>query len=366
MGENINTGSKTADKTGLVEITFRNQRNNRVTRNVWPEVAEFVRSREAANIAYRMAQTEQNRAMQRYVWEREDAFNAEHPDRYGEFDTYRAQREWQRLPENRTTLTDAEYRYYDFVNASALTPSNRRNAENPNSWEILRKAAEAAGHKVIVWLIDNTLEAESEATLLVKYMPATAAELWEIAKDDNDMCQVFDRYMERAERAGLFEGMEDNFTASIRQQMALRNYIRRQYGHGYARDIMDHVKPIMRAEREEAAAEAVKALQERLVAAVRDGQTPGEFIRAVNAAGDYPVLQAYVNRSDGQRRRGEQATLDRLAATEAHIASEGVKTADVPEPVNIPQISTQSAMTGEIIRSDIKPATVSQDSVTLS
>lgn len=148
MGENINTGSKTVDKTGLVEITFRDQRGNTVTRNVWPEVAEFHRSREAAHVEYRKAQTEYNRAMQRYVWEREDAFHAENPDRYGDFDTYRAQRDWQRLPENRGALQAAEHRYYDFVNASALTPGNRRNAENPNSWEILRKAAEAAGHKI--------------------------------------------------------------------------------------------------------------------------------------------------------------------------------------------------------------------------
>jgi len=320
MGENNSTGNK-INTDELVEITFRNNRGDMVTRRVYPEVAKFHTSREAALVEHRRGQSLYNRDMQRYVWEKEDEYYAdpENAGRPDSFDSYSAQREWQRLPENRNRNRENDERYNDFVSGSARNPDHRYSSENPNSWAILREEAAAAGHKVITWLIDHTLESEHEATILVKYMPASAPELWDIAKDDNDMCTVFDRYMERAEAAGIFEGMDNAFTASMKEQMALRSYIRRTYGSGYARDFMARVAPILRAEREDAVAQA-KAEWQKYDEAYAEN--------------------VHRNRSEGARRAAETRKANAAKAVDPDFvgpvsASEGAFLGTAPEAVSL-------------------------------
>lgn len=305
MGEN--TGKITADSNDeLVEITFTNQSGTRVTRRVWPEVARFVNSRAQATIDYRRAQTEYERASQRYVWAKEDEWYADPANLNAPngFDSYTAQREFRRTDEGqRLSLREAEQRYYDFLNGGGLRPEHRNNQENPNSWEILRREAEAAGHKVIVWIVDNTLEYENEARMILNYLPSNSAELWEIAKEDNNMCEVFDRFMRSAERANVLGDLDAGISASVKEQLALRSYIRRTYGIGYAREIMTHVDRVVRAERE--------AADKRLAEARAEWQGLDEAWRS---------------------ERSRRAAATRRANAEA---AEGVHLGDVPAPVNL-------------------------------
>lgn len=290
-----------SDKQELVTVTFRNGRNQEVTREVYPEIATFITSRLEAEGQFYAAQRLARRARQQYIWDKEDEFYADLGRTGMAFDASMAGRDWDRAnPED--TSRRSEERYMDFVNGSARDSANRHRREHPNSWEILRSAAQAAGHKEVVWLVDHTLSDEYEATILVKYLPATVEELWEIAKDDHEMCHVFDRYMELAEEAGVFS--DTPVPASLREQRALRNWLRRTYGDRYARDIIPQLKPAFRAEREDAVATARAEWDKELLDRYAASKDLSELLRSL--ADGHPLVQQHLNRSDAAKAAWER------------------------------------------------------------
>lgn len=320
MAENM-TAEETveSDKPAeLVEVTFLS-RGVTITRAVYPEIAKFINSRKQAERDLYTARRLARRSRQAYIWDKEDEYHANPAHVEQAFDEYSAGREWDRANRG-STSRDAENKYYDFINASHREPSHRNNAENPNSWAILREEAHAAGHKMVVWLIDHTLSNESEATILVKYLPATVEELWTIAKEDNEMCQVFDRYMEQAERAGLFK--DDDIPASLREQRALSNYLRRQYGSNYSTDVMGRLKPILNAEREDAVAKARAEWDKELLEKFSASSDMNELLRSL--ADGHPLVRQHLNRSDAakaawERRRAQQDQPGQDSASEGTV-----------------------------------------------
>ena len=313
-----------SDKSAeLVEVSFVSK-GVVITREVYPEVAKFINSRKQAEADYYAALRQSARTRQAYIWEKEDEFFADPANVGRSFDEYSVGRQWDRI--NRaSTRQETERKYFDFVNASHREPSYLNRAENPNSWAILRDEAHAAGHKMVTWLVDNTLENESEATILVKYLPATVEELWQIAKDDHEMCGVFDRYMERAERAGLFKDID--IPASLREQRALRSYLTRNYGSSYARDTMTHLAPVLTAEREAAVTKARAEWDKELLEKFSASGDMNELLRSL--ADGHPLVQQHLNRSDAakaawERRRAQQDQSGQGSASEEAVAVDGV------------------------------------------
>lgn len=300
----------------LVEIEFTNVRGDTVTRKVYPEIAKFVQARKAAEIELDNDRRRIRRAQQTYVWQKEDEWLAQHGDT-SNFNEYETQREYQRLHPNDIQRA-AEQRYWRFVNAE-YRGHGTREGEQLNSWAQLRTDAEAAGHATIVWIIDNCMDNEHEAGILLHYMPASVDELWTIAKGDHDMCGVFDRYMERAERAGIFK--DEDLPLAVREYHAMSNWVRRTWGQRYVRDAMTQVKRVVRVERETALADARAQWDRELLAKYAESQDMRELLRSLAQDG-HGTIQTYLNRSDGARRAAEtrrrnqeqaEATMDRLS-----------------------------------------------------
>lgn len=290
----------------LVEITFRDGRNREVTRKVYPEVAKFITSRREGEGEWRRFTREYDRERQRIAWEKEDEYYAAgNPE--GSFDAYSTMRQYDR--DRREARHTAERKYYDLIQASALRPRNRNNPDNPNSWETLRQEAEAAGHKIVTWLVDHCLDQESEATVIVKYLPATSEELWTIAKEDHEMCEVFDRFMNQATAAGLFK--DEELPASVREVQALRQYVSRNYGRDYIKPLMDRVRPIVKAEVAEAVVVARAEWESELLAKYQEATDMRELLRSL--ADSHPLIQTHLNRSDAARRAAETRRQNSMA-----------------------------------------------------
>lgn len=319
----------------LVTITFRNGRNAEVTRPVYPEVAKFIASREEARVQYEVDMRAADRAKTLWLWEKEDAYYADPSHVSGTYDNWNDARSYERDPSNGQSRQSIDREYNHFVRGSGRNSSTE---ERPNSWAVLRQEASAAGHKTPVWIIDNCMDNEHEAFIIMQYLPATIEELWTIAKEDHEMCGVFDRYMERAEAAGILR--DGDVPAALREMRALQSYIRRTFGGNYIREFMQRVNPIVKTELEAAKADAVKQwdteLLEHLKTAKVTDATVETLLRAL--APEHPVLQTHLNRSD--------------AAKAAHARRQEQMTET--GAVDIPQITTQSAMTGEIVRSNIQ------------
>lgn len=288
----------------LVEITFRDGRGREVTRKVYPEVAKFTTSRKEAEREWYNFSRQYDRERQRACWAKEDEHYADPANAEGTFDSYNFIREYDR-ERRQSTLADrhtAERKYYDFIQASGLNRRNRNNPDNPNSWEILRQEAEAAGHNIVTWLIDHCLDQEAEATTIVKYLPATTEELWKVAKEDHEMCQVFDRFMVQAQAAGLFK--DEELPASVREVQALRQYISRHYGGGNVQPLMERVRPIVKAEVAEAVAAARTEWESELLAKYAEAGDMRELLRSL--ADGHPLIRTHLNRSDAARRAAER------------------------------------------------------------
>lgn len=289
------TDSKTGQ--GLVKISFKDGRGEDVEREVYPEIAEFITSRLEKQRAVGVARRTYERARQQAVWEREDKFFAD-PDHLGmAFDDYRASRQWDQ--ENRDAA--AGYRVLEREYDLFASARYRTQSGVPNSWNILRDAAREAGHKEVVWIVDHCLDNEHEAFLLLQYLPATIDELWKIAKEDHDMCGVFDRYMERATAAGVIK--DEDLPVAVREMSAMMNWFRRNFGSGYMGEMRTHVRRIINIEREAAVAEAREQWDKELLAKYAASQDMRELLRSL--AQDHPVIQTHLNRSDAARRAAE-------------------------------------------------------------
>lgn len=310
----------------LVEVTFRNSREEEVVRKVYPEVAKFITSRAEARGEFELSKRRLTRERQQYIWDKEDEYYADPTHAAGTFDWYTVGHNWDRERDAAGGgLRDLEHRYNDFVMGSSFASPDRYRRENPNSWEILRNEARAAGHKMVVWLVENCLGSEHEASILVKYLPATVEELWAIAKEDNEMCGVFDRYMEQAIAAGLFANSD--IPASLREQRALRGWLTRTYGSSYARELTPRLKPIIKAEREDAVTKARAEWDKELLEKFSASSDMNELIRSL--ADGHPLVQQHLNRSDAakaawERRRAQQDQPGQDSAPEEAVLFDGV------------------------------------------
>lgn len=301
-------GSVLAPKAGetLAEHTFTDGRGRSHTRQVYPEISKFFTSRKEAEQTYNIEYRKASRARQVHLWEKEDEWYANPENRNGSFDEYSAGRRWDRDETNHESQRAVSSRYSDFTNAHARRAGNRTNADNPNSWEILRTEAAAAGHKVVVWIIDNCMDNEHEALQILHYLPATPDELWKAAKEDHDMCQVFDSFMAKAEAAGIL-GPED-IPGAMREMQALNNYISRNYGSSYTREIKTRILPVVKANAEYEVKIAREAWEKELLERYAASKDMTELLRSL--ADGHPLIQTHLNRSDAakaawDRRRGE-------------------------------------------------------------
>lgn len=218
MGENINTEE-------LVEFNGR---------QIYPEVAEYIRTKRASDRAYEDAIAEADYAFRKA--EREMRRLAEDEER--QFDSYSNREDERRAREAR----QARSRAYEEAERAKRIASSELLLNSP--------------HPVVKWIAENCLfagqgsEVEGYALDILKILPATTEQIWEEAKDNRGMCEVFDQFYDRAEQAGLFN--EGKAPAGARELAALRNYIRRNYGHGYVRDFMPQIERVMKAIREDA------------------------------------------------------------------------------------------------------------------
>lgn len=268
MGQNVSTDE-------LVEYDGR---------MIYREVAEYFRGEVAVQRAYDDAHRDVTRA-----WE--DAQTAMYraaEDEGRTFDRYDN-------ADDRRKWTEARDRFRE---AEQAADTARRNA----SRDLLLNSP----HREVKWIAENCLFAhqggdiEGHARSILKILPATTEEIWTEAKERRDMCDVFDRFYDQAEAAGLFNGGEA--PAGARELMALRNYIRRSYGSSYMREFMPHVDRVIKAVREDA--------DRRLAEARAEWQGLDEAWRSERS------------------RRG-------AATRAANRATEGANLGDVPQPVSM-------------------------------
>lgn len=311
MPENTEVEEIPSKLEGLISHTFTDGNGNTHTRLVYPEVEKFHRTMREAGTEWAKARAEVGRERQRYLWLKEDEFYASPTYVPGHaYDSYADGRNWDRERRNSggSTMSGLESRYYDFISAGSFSVSNRSRADNPNAWEILRDEAQAAGHEVVVWIVENCRNEASEAQMILNYLPATPAELWDAAKEDNRMCEVFDRFMEQACRAGLFK--EHELPAGVREMQALRSYIRRTFGSGYMAEFTRSITPIIKANVEHQVKEERERWEKDLLAKFAASKDMDELLRSL--AEQHPLLQTHVNRSDAAKaawdRRRSEAT----------------------------------------------------------
>jgi hypothetical protein len=310
----------------LVEMETKNGE----IRKVYPEIAEFFASRKTAEMEWRLYGVEYDKKVNDAVYEKQIVAIAAGQS----FDTYEVREEVQRaLHEERRT---AETKYNDMISSRRARRNNP--AGNPNSWEILSKSP----RKEVAWIVDNCMDNESYALTILKYLPATIDELWVIAKDDNNMCGVFDQYFERALAAGVIK--DADISGALREWSALGNYIRRNFGgHAFA-DVRQRLRPIIKAEVAYALEKAKAEWQgydEARAENVRRNRSEGAK-KAAETRRRNQELTAHVARRSGVESTPAEQENEALASEEN-------------DTVVIPQISTQSAMTGEYFRSDIQP-----------
>lgn len=216
-------------------------------RRIYPEVAEYFRARREAERTYVRATTQAdmtyNSEYQELRWAAEDAGRA--------FDTY----------------GNSE----DRVKSRELERARNTAYDEAASLKTQQLAAVKDGlvnspHREVAWIAENCLfagqggEIEGYARNILAILPASMEEIWEEAKDNRGMCEVFDRFYEQAEQAGVFSN--GKVIPGYREMAAARSYIRREYGHGYARQLDIHLQRIAKAVNEHHEAELAKAKAE--------------------------------------------------------------------------------------------------------
>lgn len=258
-------------------------------RRIYPEVAEYLKTAKQSE------------------WDYEDAIRA--ADRTYE-DSYRALqraaetqhgRRWNRYEEPYRSqineLSDARTRAYQAAEQAKRTASSELLLNSP--------------HIEVKWIAENCLfagqgsEVEGYAIDILKILPATTDEIWEEAKDNRGMCDVFDRFYDQAERAGIFTNGEK--LAGVKEVAAFRSYIRRTYGSSYVRDMQVHLDRVLKAVREDYEAKLVQAKAEW-----------------------QGLDEAY--RSERSRRAAATRAANREAIADAINATNGTP---VPQPVNM-------------------------------
>ena len=266
MSENMNAGEPSA-ATELVSARWRT-----TERRMYPEVAAYLSSFREVQRNYDRAINESHFARQSA--EREATYAAEDEGRY--FDRY-----------DNATDRATHRAYIDAQTAANNAASTAKTA----ALAALKAGLVNSEHKEVAWIAENCLfnnqgdEVEGYARDILAILPATTEQIWEEAKDNRGMCDVFDRFYDQADSAGIFTS--GNPLAGAREMAALRSYVRRTWGQGYTRNLQPQIDRIVKAVREDG--------EKRLEAARAEWQRLDEA-RAENTAH---------NRSEGARRAAE-------------------------------------------------------------
>jgi hypothetical protein len=271
--------SEESKETELVELIH----NGRTTR-VYPEIAEFFKIRDAAQtewgLAVAKAEAEHHRIR--------DAAYIAHLEAGGTRHNFSdaVSRESQRAVQSARRAT--EEKYYDYIDGSRFKnyPRERQARGNPSSYEWLYENTKSP---LVKWILDNCLNEERNALIILRHLPNQPEELWTLAKDDYDMCHVFDSFYEKAEAAGLLAELTGGKQLPGQRELAaMRNYIRRTWGSNYVPNFMERMKPVLKAFEED--------YDQRLATAKAEWQKLDEA-RAENAT---------FNRSQAQKARYER------------------------------------------------------------
>lgn len=148
-------------------------------------------------------------------------------------------------------------------------------------------------HREVKWIAEHCLfsgqgnEVENYARDILAILPATVEQIWEEAKSNRGMCDVFDRYYDQAEAAGVFnDGVR---LPGRREKSAFRSYLRREGYHSttvsnfmnhfdrYAKALQEHYEEQMAAAKAEwqGLDEAWRSERSRRGAATRRARADG-------------------------------------------------------------------------------------------
>jgi len=227
-------GNQNVDRSALVDFTNG--------RKIYPEVAEYLGTRIKTERDYHDAITKADRDYQ----DADMALRRKAEDEGRQYDSYGADRDVQRAARRER---DAAYEV-------------ATQARHEASRELLLNSP----HKEVKWIAEHCLfanqgsEVEGYAVAILKILPATVEEIWTEAKDNRGMCDVFDRFFEEADKEGVFT--DGNPMPGYRETAAYRNYIRRNWGNSYARDLQPHLDRIVKAINDHHREELAKAKAE--------------------------------------------------------------------------------------------------------
>lgn len=283
-------------------------------RRIYPEVARYLTAREGAQWAYRRAMlvAEQDRRLAQLDVEEEA--------------TKAGVRLWSSQAESYNSRMQQADEAYQQARVTAEAERNRAEGMGDLLNSPHREVAFIAKH----CLREQTSEVTGHARTILSHLPAPTEEIWRIAKDEAGMCGVFDSFYQKAEEEGVFvKDGEDPFPA-LRELVAVRSWVSREYGERYAVRTMNKIEP------------ALRKLHEDYLRRVEEAKAEWQGLDEAHAE------NVRRNRSDAARRAAD--TRRRNAQLRAQ------------ESASV--ISTQSAMTGEIIRSEI-PADPTQLASTL-
>jgi hypothetical protein len=281
-------------------------------RHGYPEVAAYLTNRLTAQREYEDIRAEADYAHRKA----ERALFRAAEDEGRRFDTYSSRQDAQAMRD----LNEARQAEYT-------------RAQNVLTGAAYRQDLIDSPHREVAWIARHCLfadqgdEVEGYARDILAILPATTEEIWAEAKDNRGMCDVFDRFYDEADGAGVFT--DGQKLPGRRELAALRNFIRRNYGQNYVRDFQPHLDRVVKA--------VTDHYEAKMVEARAEWQGLDEAWRSERSR------RAAATRA--ANREAEATAEDETLRTELRHADHGL----VQE-----QISTQSASTGEIVRSEIK------------
>lgn len=263
-------------------------------RRIYPEVAAYLKGRAVAHRERQLATIENDNAWSieslKIQWAAEDA--GQHIYGRGEYaDRYRA----------------AERAHSE----RAQEIRRRRNGGDRALLESPHPEVKFIAEKCL--FADQGEEVERHARTILSILPATTEEIWTKAKAESEMCGVFDRFYDQAEQAGVFQKEGEDPFPGMRELVALRGYVSREFGHNYAARVMEKMHPALKA---------VKADYDR-----RLEEAKAEWQKQDEAYAE----NTHRNRSEGARRAAETRRRNTLAERAAEALREaGVAAAVMP------------------------------------
>lgn len=288
-------------------------------RRIYPEVAKYFMGQKEAERNYcrasREIQYDFDKARQELLWEAADAGAA--LTRYGD------------------NAFSVRHRELDSERA-------RRAAEALEVQKAHGKELLNSPHKEVRFIAERCLFADQDSEVvghahtILKHLPATTDEIWRVAKDEAGMCEVFDQFYQLAEEAGVFQKEGEDPFPGLRHLAAMRSYVRREFGEGYAHRITVHVDRGLKAVHAD--------YTRRLEAAKAEWQGMDEAY----------AENTHRNRSEGARRAAETRRRNMIAERAAEVlenAGPNASVASVGEGTGELQIPTQS---GQLMEFEIR------------